>query len=70
MYCRCSLYVWCKDLHVFSEIQNEHVTGPSSLHLHDVEGHVSEKPVEPCNVNKVNNDWARLQCTTTREKCL
>jgi hypothetical protein len=31
---------------------------------------VSEKPMDPCNINKVNNDWAGLQCTTTREKCL
>jgi hypothetical protein len=31
---------------------------------------VSEKPVVPCNVNKVNNDRAGLQCTTTEAKCL
>ena len=30
--------------------------------------HVSEKPVGPCNVNKVNNDRAALQCITTGEK--
>ena len=29
---------------------------------------LSEKPVRPCNVNKVNNDQAGLQCTTTGEK--
>ena len=29
---------------------------------------LSEKPVGPCNVNKVNNDRAGLQCTTTGEK--
>ena len=31
---------------------------------------LSEKPVGPCNVNKVNNDRATLQCITTGEKWL
>ena len=29
---------------------------------------LSEKPMGPCNVNKVNNDQAALQCITTGEK--
>ena len=37
VYCRDCLFIWGKDLHMFSEVQDEGIAGRTTLHLHDIE---------------------------------